>query len=154
MARLATPVRAAALPPAISAVTAFRARSPVSPGVYIYKDRSMVRRHSWMVGGRSVEMSVGGDRMAPPEEAAAGSREEEREKGRDESKPGARATERQAVDFVIANTARETLGGDKSRWLTIDPTLSCVLPQHQHFSHGLDTDALLDADRIENAVGS
>lgn len=47
------------LPPLPSPVTADRYRPLVSPGVYISKDKSRSRRHSWFVDGRLIEMPCG-----------------------------------------------------------------------------------------------
>jgi hypothetical protein len=74
-----SPGPAAASPPAVSAVTAYRTRAAVSPGVYIYKDENkMTRRHSWIVGGRPVEMSVSSCPIAGEERMAKGMSMEER----------------------------------------------------------------------------
>lgn len=44
------------LPPLPSPITADRCRPLVSPGVYISKDKSRARRHSWFVDGKLIEM--------------------------------------------------------------------------------------------------
>jgi hypothetical protein len=48
----------ATAPPAMSHITAYRARPRAEPGVYVYKEEASTRRHSWMVGGRFAEVSL------------------------------------------------------------------------------------------------
>lgn len=48
------------LPPTLCHVEAYRARPPVSPGVYVVKGDNDSRRHCWAVEGRMTEMTFRG----------------------------------------------------------------------------------------------